>query len=354
MNKYKKYLAAMIAICLLVGCAAEKAAVENNIASSSSPSQETAEKQAESSQQMSKKQEQSAQEYLFEAKGMEAIQLTGQEILDGKEANMSVKISEDINMDFHISRDNPNGTKMYAIYDSQAYNLAVNYISPDVFDNDEAIPAYSYQICCYDFNKDGTKEVAVAAGNKNDELSIFVFYVDVESQFVLYPENYILGYKNAYVNESNEICVPSPNGVKVYNYRIRAEDAEYAKLSGPIKVSVDYSTEEQLKKYTTAEKFVKDEGASSLLILPKEKLENVSVCLIEYDANTDKHYVKENLYSTPELTPDKPLIVQAFMPDFPILAISYTDESGTEQLCGIGESLEDGSVYLFEMGIARG
>lgn len=343
MNKYKKYLAAIITICLLAGCATEKTAVENNIGSSSLPPQE-----------INEQKNQSAQEYLLEAKDMESIQLTGQEILDGKEADMSVKISDQISMDFHMSRDNPNGTKLYAIYNSQAYNLAVNYICPDVFEEDEAIPSYSYQICCYDFNKDGTKEVVVAAGNNEDELSVFVFYIDVESQFVFLPENYILGYKDAYVNESNNICVPSPNGVKTYKYNIKAEDAEYAKLSGPIKISVDYATQEQLEKHRNAEKFVIDKDGPSFLILPKEILENVVICSIEYDANTDKHFVTSDLYNITKITPDEPLVLQSFMQDFPTIGISYTDESGVEQLCGIAESLEDGSIYLFEMGIAKG
>ncbi|MFZ2538862.1 MAG: hypothetical protein WAX04_08160 [Oscillospiraceae bacterium] len=340
MNKYKKYFTVIIIIFLLSGCAAPKDIPENDMASQP--------------QEIAKEQEKSAQEYLFEAKDMETIQLAGQEILDGKEADMSVKISDTINMDFHISRDNPNGTKLYALYNSTAYNLAVNYICPDVFENDEAIAEYSYQLCCYDFNKDGTKEVVVAAGNKDDKLSIFVFRVVVESQQLCYPENYILGYKDAYTNDNNEICVPSPNGVKIYKYDIKAQDAEYAKLSGPIKVSADYVTQEQLKKYKNVVKFVVNEGAPSLLILPKDTLKNVTVYSIEYDANTDKHYAKDVLYNIPKIAPDSPLIVQAFMQDFPTLGVSYTDEFGTEQLCGIAESLKDGTVYLFEMETAKG
>ncbi|HWP52300.1 MAG TPA: hypothetical protein VN626_11460 [Clostridia bacterium] len=354
MNRYKKIIASVTAICLMAGCAAGKAAGKSTEGSPTLPPQETPASQVPSTQSTSNSQASSGLGYLFEAKDIESIQLTGRDILDGKEANMSVKISDAINMDFHISRDSPNGTQLYAIYNSTAYNLAANYISPDVFDNDEAIPEYSYQLACYDFDNDGTKEIVVAAGNNDDTLSVFIFYVDVEAPFVCYPENYILGYKNSYVNKSNEICVPSPNGVKVYKYNVRAEDAEYAKLSGPIKISVNFAAEDQMKLYVGANKYVKDEGAPTLLILPTEKLGNVSICLIEYDTNTDRHYVTKDLYNISELTPEKPLLVQAFLPDFPALAVSYTDEFGTAQLWGIAESLKDGTVYLFEMGTAKG
>lgn len=341
MNKHKKYLATLLTvICLLAGCTGQESKNQNALAPSSG---ETNEKQV-----------QSTHEYLFKAKDMDSIQLTGQEILDGKEADMSVKISEDISMDFHLSRDNPNGTKMYAIYNSEAANLAVNYISPDVFDNDEAIASDYYQMACCDFNKDGIKEVIIACGNKNDKLSLFIFKVATDSEFIFYPTNYILGYKDAYVNDSKEICVPSPNGEKLYKYNIKAQDAEYAKQSGPIKISVSYAEQEQLEKYKDAVKYVVNEDGPSILIIPRETLKNVTVHSIEYNAETDKYYAAKDLYNITEITPDKPLIVQFFMPDFPSIGVSYTDAAGIEQFCGIGESMEDGSIYLFEMGAVKG
>jgi len=54
------------------------------------------------------------------------------------------------------------------------------------------------------------------------------------------------------------------------------------------------------------------------------------------------------------ITHDTPLIVEAFMHDFPTLGISYTDETGMKQSCGIAESLKDGTLFLFEMEIAKG
>lgn len=353
MKQYKIIFVLFLTVCMMVGCSTQKVSAKSKGALSS---QVSSEEQLVQITDEKPEQNKGTQSYLFEAKGMESIQLTGQEIIEGKEANMSVKISETINMDYHIGIDHPNGVQLYVIYDSIAYNLAVNYTSPEMFDNDEAIPEYSYQLCCYDFNKDGTKEVVVAGGDNDDNLFISVFYVDIDSpsNFICYPQNYILGYKNAYVNESNEICVPSPNGVKIYQYNIKAEDADYAKLSGPTKISVDYVSPKELGQYKTSEKFVKDEGAPGLIIALKETLKNVSICAINYDPDTDKHYITQELYSTAALTPENPLIFQAYLPDLPAYAISYIDQSGTEQVCGINESLQDGTIHLFEMGIARG
>lgn len=343
MNKFIKYMGAvLIMICLLAGCAGGENKNQNPQAPSPSP------------EETNEKGKGSAQGYLFNAKDMDTIVLTGQEILDGKEADMSVKISDDISMDFHLSRDNPNGTKMYAIYNSEAINLAVNYISPDVFDNDEAIPSYYYQMTCYDFNRDGIKEVIMACGDKNDKLSLFIFRVSTDDQFIFYPVNYILGYKDAYVNDRDEICVPSPNGEKLYKYNIKPQDAEYAKESGPIKISVSYADEGQLQKYQDPVKYVVNEDGPSILILPKETLSNVTIHSIEYNGETDMYNATNDLFNTADITPDKPLIVQFYMPDLPAIGVSYTDASGKEQFCGIGESMEDGSIYLFEIGAVTG
>lgn len=352
MRKYMRYLVAVSIICLLAGCGNKT--TSNEIASNEATSNEKEDKATSSEKQTidkedSKKDNKKEQEYLFEAKEMDTIQLTGQEILDGKEANMSVKISEDINMDFHISRDNPNGTKLYAIYNSQAINLAENYISPYVFDDDEAIPSYYYQICCYDFNKDGLKEVLIACGNKNDELSIFLFDVLSYTEQLFSAINYIRGFDTANVNGYNEICVPSEKGVKSYKYDVQAQDPEYARLSGPIKVSVDYALEEQLSKFKNVNEFVINEDGMSLLILPTEELTNFSIHNIEMDETTLEFFTVSKLYELPVVTPDEPVIIKLYMPDFPCIGITYTDESGMIQECGIAESLKDGSIFLFEM-----
>ena len=288
---------------------------------------------------------------LFEASGMESIQLTGQQILDGEEANMSVKISDEMTVDFHMSRDNPNGTKLYATCDSETTNLAWNYIAPDVWDNDEAIPSYIYQMSCYDFDEDGVKELVISCGNNADALSIFVFEVVYDAGAAFVPVNYILGYDTASINEANEICVASPQGVRTYKFNVQAQDPEYAKKSGPVKMTLDYASEELLANYAEVNTFAIDEEGTALLLAPTENLTNFSIHRIEYDEATNMFKPTEILYELPEVSPDAPVVIKFYIPDFPSIGFSYSDENGVTQTFGITESLKDGSLYFFQLDI---
>ena len=293
------------------------------------------------------------QTVLFDAADADSIFLTGQEILDGQEADMSVSISEvaDITMDFHISRDNPNGVKLYASYNGNAINFASDYMSGEEFDeNGEALSNYTYQISCYDFNQDDMKEVVVACGNNTDDLLLYVYepYVDDSSLFVEY--NYILGYTTAYVDEEEQICVESPEGIKPYDYRTQAADPEYAKLSGEIQIYFDYAEEEDLSTYDQANQFTIDEGGSGFLILPKDIITDFAITHVEYNADTEGFDDAEELYSIPELTPEKPLILTFYMPDVAGMKVSYTTVDGIKQSVVVGESGEDGSLFLIEQG----
>ncbi|SHH73386.1 hypothetical protein [Clostridium grantii] len=120
-------------------------------------------------------------------------------------------------------------------------------------------------------------------------------------------------------------------------------------ISEEIKITVAYANEEQLKKYNNANIFIIDEDGPALLILPKEKITDFKLSHVEHaDANPSDE--GELLYSTEELTPDKPLIFNFYMPDMPSIRASYKTESGIEQSCAIGESQMDGSIFLIDMG----
>ena len=131
------------------------------------------------------------------------------------------------------------------------------------------------------------------------------------------------------------------------------QPAEPLLLSDPFKISVAFITEEQLENYKKAEIFIQDEEAPSLLILPAEALEKVTVCAIAYDADTEAYREESSLYSVSGISPDRPLILRSYLYDLPTLGVRYTDESGAEQFTGIGESQMDGSLYLFEIGPSK-
>lgn len=126
-------------------------------------------------------------------------------------------------------------------------------------------------------------------------------------------------------------------------------DQENLIESGSIKVSVDYASEEQLSKYENVNEFIINEEGMSLLVLPTEKLANFSINGIEMDETTYEYMTVSKLHELSVVSPDEPVIIKLYMPDFPCIGVSFTDESGMLQEYGIAESLEDGSVYLFEM-----
>jgi hypothetical protein len=254
-------------------------------------------------------------------------------------------------MDFHISHDNPNGCQLFGVYKENTKNFATDFINADLFDTSgEAIPSYTYQISCYDFDKDGIKEVIVACGDNKDVLSINIFEPNIEESFLFSSINQILGYSTANVNENNEICVPSANDVKIYKYNVRADDPEYAKKSGEIKISASIATDEQLKKYENANTFVIDENGASLLILPKEKITDLSIINILYNEGPEKFEDVKTLNTIKELSPEKPLIIKMNMPDLPTIKVSYTTAAGMKQSVVIAESGKDGSIFLIEQG----
>jgi len=151
------------------------------------------------------------QEHLLVGPNLETIELKGQEILDGEEANMTVQISDDIEFDFSISLGHPNGTNFYVNNNSFVFNLAHDCAYGNVFD-EFGFPKslYRYQIACYDINKDGVKDVIIVCGNGKDELEI-VYFDLVYSYFMddlyYYPSNHLSGKTTAYIDENGKICI---------------------------------------------------------------------------------------------------------------------------------------------------
>jgi hypothetical protein len=178
-------------------------------------------------------------EYLFRADDMEAIIISGDEILAGKEVEKTVNISSD-EADLHISRDHPNGTKVIFVIGSYGYDLTYTiypldnaYLNFDDFGG--AMPGYYYELSCYDFNGDGINEIIFASGNKTDSLQIYVFEINCDTKpdndksnteliddYERYEPKLIAnfsGYTTAYVNEQNEICIfDNQNKVEIHQY----------------------------------------------------------------------------------------------------------------------------------------
>ena len=117
-----------------------------------------------------------------------------------------------------------------------------------------------------------------------------------------------------------------------------------------MKLSVCIVTEEQLKQYTNAQKFVINEEGQNLLLIPSETLSQLTISSAEYDKNTDAYVEQDVLYGIKEISPDSPLLLKFTMPDTPGLMINYCDESGDSKSFVLAENGEDGSPLLIEQG----
>ena len=80
---------------------------------------------------------------------------------------------------------------------------------------------FYYQMCGYDFDGDGVKEIVVAGGNKKDVLELRIFHINPGEEMKQYPEpvTEINGGMKSYVNAEGGICVQdSETHTTVYAY----------------------------------------------------------------------------------------------------------------------------------------
>lgn len=85
------------------------------------------------------------------------------------------------------------------------------------------IEDFYYEIACFDFNRDGSKEIVMSAGNKVDKLLIYVFEMNYFAKTYEEQKPRVIssfeGITKAYVNENNEICIVKDNNYEeVYMY----------------------------------------------------------------------------------------------------------------------------------------
>lgn len=151
--------------------------------------------------------------YLFNAEDMDSIEISGEKLLSRKEVNMSVKLNKKKTADFYIAREayGP-AIDISVCIGSNGVDFASWYLNKALDEYCGALSGYYYQEVCYDFDKDGEKEIVIAAGNKKDKLYIYVFRLKYETTVDFLKSNpklvaCIVGGSYAYVNSNNEICV---------------------------------------------------------------------------------------------------------------------------------------------------
>ena len=76
----------------------------------------------------------------------------------------------------------------------------------------------------------------------------------------------------------------------------------------------------------------------------------LSIAMQDIDENGIFTFSAEELYSQPELTPERPLEAGlVFLGDIPNNGISFTDDDGNVKYCAVDMSGMDGSLILWEI-----
>lgn len=232
MKKVHLYIC-MFALLLLTGC--EHIEDSKDIKETSLPKTEASTPTASAESKLSAQEINNIGSYLFNAEDVDSIEISEAELFARKAVDMAVKMAGKQKMYFEIEREDYGLAIEVNVADD---SMVIDY-SCEIDGVDDmccALPDFYYQIACYDFNKDGKKEIIIAAGNKKDKLYIYVYELDYNKKINLTKSSPILishiedGCK-AYVNSENEICViDDKNEVTVHHYD-ELKQIEESKLS---------------------------------------------------------------------------------------------------------------------------
>lgn len=168
--------------------------------------------------------------YLFNADKMETVEISGEDILRKKKAELSTEIITGEKVDFVIEDDFYHfGMSMLIRLGNVGMDMSWN-LGKSVDGGVVPKEGFYYQMATYDFDHDGKKEIIIAGGNKKDILELRVFQLDTDSidlvkkgeppksldQSILRVD----GGSKSYVNEKDEICViDDKNNISVYPYK---------------------------------------------------------------------------------------------------------------------------------------
>ena len=92
------------------------------------------------------------------------------------------------------------------------------------------------------------------------------------------------------------------------------------------------------------------ESAVKVVFSAESTVRLLSIAMQDIDENGIFTFSAEELYSQPELTPERPLEAGlVFLGDIPNNGISFTDADGNVKYCAVDMSGMDGSLVLWEI-----
>ncbi|NLC96479.1 MAG: hypothetical protein GX675_02790 [Erysipelotrichaceae bacterium] len=154
---------------------------------------------------------------------------------------------------------------------------------------------------------------------------------------------------NSSSQESNNSELPNNSDVEKTTEPTDSNNSETEKAI----VSVDYSSDDILSKYTSFTGFIdfEDENSQEIIFTTNVPVKDFKFIEVGYEEkDTDVVFFKDKvLYSQEELTPEKPFTVSWMeQGSIPNRGISYIDETDTTRYFYIIMSGEDGSLLLVE------
>ena len=206
--------------------------------------------------------------YLFNAKEMDSVEISGEDLLNNKEVNISTAEEDGRDIDLRIKREKYGPSfGMDVFFEEKGIDL-VTYLEKSMDEWGGALEDFYYQLACYDFDNDGEKEIIVGGGNKKDILELYILRLDYDNPGFDNAKilKSINGGCKAYVNEKKEICVVDAKGQSnTISYTLSDDGVLDVMGEGEVPAGIfPFTTDEVHEEDYDIQKIVVHEGITGL------------------------------------------------------------------------------------------
>ena len=155
--------------------------------------------------------------------GAKSVSMIAQDIHAGRKAEL--RLPAPYALEFILSRDSPNGTKIFAMYGDKGENLGVNLEGmAGINEYGEMEEGFAIQLAACDLNGDGIPEVLVATGNMVAELTVAVFTYNPKAKEERFRRVGVAeGQREARIEKDGSITMPYGSQGLFKEYRLTAK-----------------------------------------------------------------------------------------------------------------------------------
>ncbi len=218
------------------------------------------------------------------------------------------------------------------------------------------------------FNIEYANEIRITSGNTGNTIKITsdedIKYITDNMNGLKFEKggevnsdgwNYSLNWVDENGSSAEIITIMNENTVIYDGYYYNGMEADAgidiefieSLFESPIK---GYFADEEILNSDNYHEFISDDSeyTTKLVFKANEKLTDVVFSALNYDMN-GTYYVEKELYTLPELNPDKPLVAGVvFYGDMTAYGISFKDDNGNEHNYAVLISGKDGSLVMNE------